>query len=186
MNNLGITSTAPDTSALREALEKILWHIDEGELSPEEAAVDYAVHTTQGRQVDAMKLAPAVIKWNGGAATVAQIIKKALATPSPAAEGSGDAWVVAQELAVKAMNRSQDYVVACVSSPFETPEILKDIAGHIATALRAAKLEGVKAMQEAAMVKCDPRIASNEFERGLVESVNRINALSAEDVGGQG
>lgn len=72
-------SADSNVRALREALEKVLWHIDEGGLAPQEGAVDYATHATNGRQIDPMRLAPAILKWNAGCADVGNIVKQALA-----------------------------------------------------------------------------------------------------------
>jgi len=125
----------------------------------------------------------------------AHVTGKALATPSPAAEGCGDAAEIAKQ-------------IMALGSRIERGELryadalTSQAVSIVATALRAAKLEGAEEalaplrehirieMQHCAHQMQSGRGAGKSTAQGglyiLKAMVAKFRALSAEDVGGQG
>lgn len=58
-----------------EAFPKRIEKIVKRDLALDDAAVDAAIFTMHGRQIDPIKMAPAVIKWNGGIAKIEGLLK---------------------------------------------------------------------------------------------------------------
>lgn len=67
-----------EVERLRSALECIFAHTETGALAPEEEVVDLATSVLSGYGVDERKLAPTIVKWNGGIASVSKIARAAL------------------------------------------------------------------------------------------------------------